>query len=553
MSAVHPTEETTPTKAGLRPSHISLGFKVISVVVVVWLALLSGVHFVLRSSMLPSFQSLERRLALEDIARIRGAFALDLEALEHSVKDYATWDDMLAFVHHPNASFVQANVADTIFGTLRIDLVQIFDEREHAVFAKALDHASGRPHRFAEVDPETLLRHCSILARIKPELPVEALKRSGTFRTSDGQLLELVAHPIVNSEGHGPAGGFIVLGRLVDAQLLEEFRQRLKLEFEVLTDELEPRATDDTPTIENLQVTVTSLWRDPSNRAVARLRLRRHAAIYAQGQQARAVAESSALILLTIVLVVLWSVLQVTVVRPLRQLSETISVIQEGGGLATKIISTRRDEIGTLAQNFERLLELLRTRAEALERMATSDELTSLYNRRFIMDFLHREIERSVRYDHQLAILLLDVDYFKRINDTLGHAMGDRVLRTIGRILKDTTRSTDGVGRYGGEEFLIVMPHQSQSGALVVAERVRKGIESCTTFGTPWVVTVSIGVACWEGHTREALLYVADQNLYQAKAAGRNRSVSAAIPIETIPRPSLASLRVRARSPLESK
>lgn len=544
-------QETSPSNP--RRSWATLGLKVFSVLIAVWLALLCGVHFVLRSSMLPSFRSLEERLALGDIARVRGAFALDVEALEHSVKDYATWDEMLAFVRHPNTEFVQANLADSIFGTLRIDLVQIFDDRQHPVFSKALDHANGHPHHFAEVDPGQLTKSFPILAPLKPDVPTDTLERSGTFRIQDGQLIELVAHPIVNSAGLGPPGGTIVFGRLVDASLLQELRQRFGLNFEVLTTHLEPNATDDRPSIVNSEVTVTSLWRDPADRTIARLRLTRRAAIFEHGNRAQTVAETAALVVLTIVLVVLWFILQVTVVRPLKQLSRTISTIQETGGHATQIISTRGDEIGILARNFEQLLVLLRGRADALERLATSDELTTLYNRRFIMDFLHREIERAIRYDHELAILLLDIDHFKRINDSLGHAMGDRVLRTIGRVLKDTMRVTDGVGRYGGEEFLVVMPHQSSSGASIAAERVRKAIESCATFGTPWTVTVSIGVAIWDGHSREALLYVADQNLYRAKSMGRNRSVCQSIPIESIPRPSMASLRVRARAPTESK
>lgn len=547
-----PIDEAAEQEPAVPPSRATLGLKIISVLIVVWLALLLGLHLVLRSSVQPSFGVLERRLALEDVSRIRGAFAQDLSALEQSVKDYATWDEMLAYVRQPNQDFVRTNLADTMFGTLRIDLVQIYDSDQRVVFAKALDHTTGLPHRFAEVDPGSLMRNCPIVTPIKPESALDSLKRSGIFRTQDDQLLELVAHPIVKSDGHGPAAGAVVFGRLIDGEMLEDFRRRLHLEFELCTrDSLETRSTDSVPEIANEQVVATALWRDPLLRPIARVRLARSAAIYEHGKRALVVAETGTLVVLTIVLAVLWLVLKLTVVRPLKQLSQTISTIQETGGLATKVMSKRRDEIGMLAQNFERLLVLLRTRATALEQLATSDELTSLYNRRFIMDFLHREIERAIRYDQDLAILLLDVDHFKRINDSFGHAMGDRVLRAIGRILKESTRISDGLGRYGGEEFLIVMPHQSQSGAFVVSERVRQAIAS-TDFGTPWPVTVSIGVACWEGHTREALLYVADQNLYKAKAAGRNRSIGLAIPLDRIPRQSSASLRVRSRSPSDN-
>ncbi|MGE5788039.1 MAG: diguanylate cyclase [Myxococcales bacterium] len=537
----------------LPPLWASLGFKVISSLVVVWLALLVGLHVVLRASVQTSFAAIERRLALEDMWRIRGAFAQDLVALEQAARDYAIWDEMLGYVQHPTPDFVQANLADTMFGTLRIDLAQVYDAQQRPVFAKAQDPTSGQPHHFAEVEPEQLLRSCPILAPIKPDTTSESLRRSGICRNQDRQLMEVAAHPILKSDGRGRAAGAVVFARLIDRKMLDALQEQLKLHFEIETaGVLEPAATDHSPLLVNDRVTVTTLWRDPFERPIARMHLSRRAAIYEQGRHALAIAATGALVVLTIVLIVLWIILKLTVVLPLKRLGGTISTIQENGGVETRVMSARRDEIGLLAQNFERLLILLRERANALEQMATSDELTELFNRRFIMDLLHREVERAVRYDQELAILLLDIDYFKRINDTLGHAVGDRVLRGIGRILKETTRASDGVGRYGGEEFLIVMPHQTQAGAQVVAERVRKTIESSTAFGTPWPVTVSIGVACWEGHTREALLYVADKNLYRAKASGRNSTVALTIPLDCIPRPSITSIRVRSRAPSAS-
>lgn len=141
------------------------------------------------------------------------------------------------------------------------------------------------------------------------------------------------------------------------------------------------------------------------------------------------------------------------------------------------------------------------------------------------------EGERYHRRGGQYAVLLLDVDHFKSINDTRGHASGDEVLRHLSRCMKHSTRDGDALGRVGGEEFLILLQDLSIEGAVFIAERLRQKIERSPCVlpqGEPVHVTVSIGVACSEHHPQglAAVIEQADQRLYAAKHQGRNRVVS---------------------------
>jgi len=177
-----------------------------------------------------------------------------------------------------------------------------------------------------------------------------------------------------------------------------------------------------------------------------------------------------------------------------------------------------------------RILQLEDRLVEAREDMrfkATHDPLTGLFNRGVIMDLLSRELSRTHREDGCTTILLGDVDHFKNVNDTLGHVTGDEVLREIARRLLASVRSYDFVGRYGGEEFLIVLNNCNLPSALQRAEQIRRAIASTRvqTARGPVPVTMSLGILAsteWGVLPAEELLREADVALYKAKDAGRN-------------------------------
>lgn len=165
---------------------------------------------------------------------------------------------------------------------------------------------------------------------------------------------------------------------------------------------------------------------------------------------------------------------------------------------------------------------------EKLKELSIRDSLTGLYNRRALEEIM--DLERSKRVPSPLAILILDVDDFKAINDTFGHPAGDRVLSVLGRLLKDNCRKENIVARYGGEEFAILMTNTALTGAVKVAERLRKVLaaQNFAFAGRKVKLTVSIGVACSAGKSAdpETLLSQADQALYRAKRSGKNRVCS---------------------------
>jgi diguanylate cyclase (GGDEF)-like protein len=174
------------------------------------------------------------------------------------------------------------------------------------------------------------------------------------------------------------------------------------------------------------------------------------------------------------------------------------------------------------------LQEQLIDAREALRDQATHDRLTGLWNRAAIVDLLNNELARAHRQNAPVAVVMADLDFFKRINDTYGHPTGDEVLRNVSNAMRDSVRRYDSVGRYGGEEFLIVLPGCDQSNALGHAERIRAAIARIAVEKPTGIVrpTMSLGVAVFENCTvpdASALMNAADIALYRAKHAGRNR------------------------------
>lgn len=167
--------------------------------------------------------------------------------------------------------------------------------------------------------------------------------------------------------------------------------------------------------------------------------------------------------------------------------------------------------------------------AQALEQLATHDGLTELYNHRTFYMLLEEEIVRAQRYRKPLSLLMIDIDYFKRVNDEHGHQAGDAILRGLSKLLTDKVRSIDKVCRYGGEEITVILPETNEASEL--AERLRAAIEAAsfdTGTGKKISVTVSIGAVSYSGKTKtgQALASAADTALYAAKQGGRNRVCS---------------------------
>jgi diguanylate cyclase (GGDEF)-like protein len=172
-----------------------------------------------------------------------------------------------------------------------------------------------------------------------------------------------------------------------------------------------------------------------------------------------------------------------------------------------------------------------KTMEEELRLLSITDTLTQLYNRRHFHSLAHKELDRAQRTKTVFSLLLIDIDYFKRYNDAYGHVEGDRVLRTMGEVMRKNFRTMDSSFRFGGEEFVALFPETPAAGAMIAAERLRTRFSEVkfrpVPGGKPVTMTVSIGVSTYhDGDTAEDMVRFADLAMYAAKNGGRDRTIS---------------------------
>lgn len=179
----------------------------------------------------------------------------------------------------------------------------------------------------------------------------------------------------------------------------------------------------------------------------------------------------------------------------------------------------------------EKIRELAK-RNSVLEQLAITDSLTELYNKGYILQRLESEMIRSARYNEPISLIILDLDYFKKINDSFGHVAGDNILRKLAKILEESVRDVDIVARYGGEEFIVVCPNTSIGGAAILAERIRENVQNTIFHSGSFDIklTISLGLSSMSSSSlaggevnSSKLIEEADLALYKAKGSGRNR------------------------------
>ncbi len=197
-----------------------------------------------------------------------------------------------------------------------------------------------------------------------------------------------------------------------------------------------------------------------------------------------------------------------------------------------EIAKRQMNELKAYNGQVQHLNSELREANEKLHHISTEDSLTGLYNRRHFDDRIEQEIARTLSFGRDLALAMVDIDFFKNYNDSIGHPAGDKALATIGEFIRKSIRETDLAFRYGGEELVIIMPETTRESAISVAERIRGAVEKQPFDGESsqpnGSLTVSIGVAVLEGGSKnkEEFVSAADKALYKAKSLGRNKVVA---------------------------
>jgi diguanylate cyclase (GGDEF)-like protein len=495
-------------------------------------AFLAAVYLLSRFALLTAFARLESDSARETISHMQGGLRNEQSHLEILAVDYGQWDRTYSFMESRDPGFVSKELTPDSLKGIQVDFVALFDQSGQVV----VNRSSGA---WAASDDD--IRSIEAVQQRAEAAGLKDAPLNGILELK-GRLFMLSYHPILSTEGVGTARGTLVMGRELDESVTSSLSRWMGNPVWIEPADSFARSLPGT------------LWTDGSNLARAEsdsTSLNYVAVRDLAGKTRRLLVERTPRSLYLegkIEIRYLWSLLMLAgavfcgalfffvdevLVTRIASLSSDIAKVTVSGDLALRLNAEGRDELSDLARAVNTMLtaiqkakaELLQAQ-ESLRFHAEHDALTGVLNRRAIRDVLRKELARCRRDKNTLGIILADLDHLKKINDHHGHAAGDTVLVTAVQRISSMLRSYDSLGRYGGEEFLLIAPGCDLALAQKLAERIRSAIgdEAIDLGEDAAKVSVSLGVTLGTADSDpEFLVALADTALYRAKRNGRNR------------------------------
>ncbi len=481
-----------------------------------------GAYFV--AQVLEQREQLEVRSTLD---RAEEALGFSAEQLSRTAEDWGSWDETYEFLLAADSGYVNANLRPESLNALGVDFMVFLD-------------SDGSIHQVAAVNPDgsaapdipTGLRlHLESEPFAHASLVGEGV--SGVLVIPEG-LTIVAQRPVLRSDGSGPAVGGLLVGSFIEQSEMETLA---RLTGEKLT----LHSVDDTAVsgaARELSAGTSSVIEPADARTIRGYRMvddiHGDPAVVVAIEQPRPttllVAESTRMTTLFSILAVLVVVLTVSLVvdhlvlRRLSQINSGVSHVAATGEPTRRLDVAGSDELGSLAKAINTMLDTLHSSEQEVRYLADHDALTGLANRRGFELALRRTLAEARRVGSHSAILWLDLDNFKDINDSYGHAAGDELLQQVAKALEAASREYTTLGRIGGDEFAIVLPQADEIQAKGAAERLLSVLRDrvFSVSGHDARVNASIGIALYPEHADTAadLLVRADLAMYQAKAAG---------------------------------
>lgn len=507
----------------------------------------------------PKFEHMEQEQARKHLERIIEGVNGELGYVDSFARDWAFWDDTYQFVESLDEPYRKANLTFKTFGDLGLNLLFIIDNEGHVVWGKTYNLETGEALNFKELPSDSWPLDHPLLTHGNT-----ADYRLGFYNLEPVPVL-VASRPILTSQNEGPSRGTLIFGKFADRSFMRNLQEKTRLNLIIDPLEDEPPSYIETGKrllsgkpyfIKNVDSKVLEggvLYSDLNGEPSISIHFTQDRVITANGRESLFIALLSTLAVGLTALIFLYFALQRIILDPLIKLTSHVKQIIQTEDLSRRIELRRGDELGTLAREFDALVQKLHHTREALleqtkeEREAgMTDALTGLRNRRYmaqnmgiravglVRHYKKLKAERPDTPHHHASMLffMIDVDFFKAVNDNYGHAAGDRVLIQFKAVLEEVCRDTDTLIRWGGEEFMVICEALEFRLGAQVAERIREAVENypfTLDDGTIIHKTCSIGFAPFPFHPEEPealnwedVVSVADRALYVAKKNARN-------------------------------
>jgi len=551
---------------------VKLRNKVLISISIVWIIFLALTYFNSKFFLLRSFIQVELARTDRNLGRIDQALDQNNNALYTFTSDWAHWDDLYAYMQGKKPDFIPGNINMTAFQNSTVNFMTFWDVNGKLMMGTAVDTDNGKFIAYPKKLQDFLYPNSKLLSR------KDLNKDLRGYVLLPGGVMEVVAIGISNGDKTMPSLGAMVTGRWLSPLILKKIADQTKLNVElILPHQLqsdshlndifktisENKTGHSSENIDDDNLYGYSVIRDIDDHPIAMFRMKDTRSVYKTGVEAvRYYLTSFAILAVAFSLLMIWLLRQL-VVRRLEKLNRDVSEISETNSLSRRVDTSGNDELSTVSAEINHMLSLIEASQEKLEQrveqrteelkttnvkleqeiterksvekeliihkehlahLAHYDSLTSLPNRVLFNGSLNKAIEHANRHNKKLAILFIDLDRFKNVNDAFGHPTGDRLLKEIAQRFTAALRTGDILSRFGGDEFIILLPNiQNQDQINPVAEKL---IETCAN--PVWIdnrdffITASIGICIYpdDGTSLEELQKNADMAMYRAKRSG---------------------------------
>ena len=495
-------------------------------------AFLVAVSLVSRFAFFRTLTRLEADFAREDVSRLQSALQSEQARLDILAVDYGQWDQTYNFMAGQNPGYVDTELSVAALQGIQVSCVALLDAEDHVVFFRTAGDWTATDTDMREI----ATAHERAIERTGKNRPL-----NGTVELN-GRLLMVSYQPIVPTKGGDSSRGTLAMVRRLDGGVLGSISRSMGTPAwleppENIADRIPGAIWSDGSSLARVESDASMLnylaLRDFSGATRGFLVARTPRVLYSEGEIKIYYLWSLLLLAGAVFCSALFFFVDGVLVRRIGSLSRDVSRITVSGDLSLRLDTSGKDELSELAQSINAMLGAIQKAKAELEQAQESlrfhaehDALTGILNRRAIRDVLRKELARCRRDKNTLGVILADLDHFKKINDLYGHGAGDTVLVTAVQRIASTLRSYDSVGRYGGEEFLLIAPGCDLALTQKLAERVRAAIgDEPIDLGVDSArISVSLGVTLGTADSDpEFLVALADTALYQAKRNGRNR------------------------------
>jgi diguanylate cyclase (GGDEF)-like protein len=460
----------------------------------------------------PKNISIEQQDAKEKFEQILNVFSTEQEHLKLLIKDWAIWDDTYNFVQNKNEDYIHSNLPENILQDLKLNHLEFFDSNGKSVYSLS-DNTISSEKLFQTLHLNQKLNDFGVLC----------LENHFAF---------VAIEQIFLSNKEGNSAGFILMLRIIDEKMVQSINKstdtQIALKKKLSTDE---NKTFSTKMVDDKTLVIQGNLKSFKNNPPVQLEASIEREFMIQANEIMKNFFLFAIVAGAISFVFSLYSMQINIVSNLNKLLDFISNQRNGVASIPAELIEKKDEIGLITKEFVLLLEQLSTTNAELIRLAKVDMLTGVGNRIAVEEKMNETKKISERKNQILTILLLDIDYFKKYNDTYGHVKGDETLKLVAQTLKNSSmRSGDYFARYGGEEFIGILPDTNQEAAIAIAKRVLQTIQELqiphkASLLDVKIITASIGsvsIVAKAEYTNEYLVNLADEALYKAKHSGRN-------------------------------